>query len=57
MDRLKLVFEYKLVINGKVAFEKPVEVRRYSELNGIVQNFTQSLTVGDEIVITAKRVV
>ena len=57
MDRPKLVFEYRLAINGKVVFDKPVEVRRYSELNGIVQNYTSILTVGDEIVITVKRVI
>lgn len=54
-QKSKMVFEYKLTVNGEVKLDKPVRVRRESELNGIIMNY--NLDVGDEVVIKAKRVV
>lgn len=54
-QKSKMVFEYKLTVNGEVKLDKPVRVRRESELNGIIMNY--NLDVGDEVVIEAKRVV
>lgn len=53
-QKSKMAFEYMLILNGKVEFNKAVSVRRESELNGIIMNY--NLKVGDEVEIKARRV-
>lgn len=50
----KQAYEVTVEIDGEVKFDKAVEVRRPSELNGIAS--TYKAAVGQTIVWTAKRV-
>ena len=51
----KYVYELTVEIDGEKKFDKAVEVRRPSELNGIASNYR--VDVGQTIVWTATRVV
>ena len=54
----KQVYNVTIDINGDVAvLNKPVEVRRISELNGMINNYQKQIEVGDTISFTATRAV
>lgn len=50
----KRVYELKIEIGGDIVFNKPVEVRKQSELNGIANN--HPLEVDQIMTWSAKRV-
>lgn len=50
----KEAYEVTVEVDGQIVFDKPVTVRRRSELNGIATK--QKLDVGQKVVLTAKRV-
>jgi hypothetical protein len=54
----KQVYNVTIDINGDVKIlDKPVEVRRVSELNGMINNYQKQVEVGDTISFTATRAV
>lgn len=49
----KRVYQLRIVLNGEEVFNRPVSVRRQSELNSVISNY--KLDIGDKAEIYIER--